>query len=183
MFLGAKPGTKWGLAWAMYSRPEGATRDEVIAVCGGPQQNAATDAAREGGLEFTAKRRDDGHLAYFIGPVGSQPGGPDARAVGRRTSTLPDVTQNELVVAIRAFDRDLRDTREWTEWEHNNAHRYAIRHNERLYPVKQIVSLATGIPTSEFSGGESHANTYVTTRGLEVIRLRDEGAQDHPQYI
>ena len=181
--LGARPGTDWGLAWVMYCRPDGAANEEVKAVCGGRQRNAATDAARDGRIEFTSKRRDSGARAYFIGPPGSQPGGPDARPVG--ASGLPDVTKDDLIVAMSTFDRDLRLTNEWSGWEQNNAYKYAIRDEDQdsLYPVKQIISLATGVPTSEFSGGEAHANAYVRDRGFNVVPLRGDRLRSIQQSL
>lgn len=72
------------------------------------------------------------------------------------------------------FDRDLRDSQDWQGWEDNKAHKYAIRVGDALYPVKQIVALATGMPVAEFSGGEGsgQANEYVRNRGFEVVPLR-----------
>jgi hypothetical protein len=167
----------------MYCRPDGATNDEVKAVCGGQQRQAATEAARGGRLEFTSKRRSGGTLAYFIGPPGSQPGGPDARPVG--ASGLPDVPKGELIAAMSTFDRDLRSTSEWSGWEQNNAYKYAIRDEDqdRLYPVKQIISLATGVPPSEFSGGEAHANAYVRDRGFDVVPLRGDPERSVQQSL
>jgi len=72
------------------------------------------------------------------------------------------------------FDRDLRATPDWADWEQNRAHRYAIEHDGRRYPVKQIVSLATASPVSDFSGGQAagDANQYISSRGFTVVELR-----------
>lgn len=71
------------------------------------------------------------------------------------------------------FDADLRDTKEWLGWEQNNAHKYAIEEAGQLYPVKQIVSLASGIPVSEFSGGVSagQANEAAEEAGFRIVTL------------
>jgi hypothetical protein len=63
---------------------------------------------------------------------------------------------------MERFDSELRDTADWADWEENRADRYAIEHDERRYPVKQIISTATGIPVSDFSGGQAagNANRY-----------------------
>jgi 5-methylcytosine-specific restriction protein A len=55
----------------------------------------------------------------------------------------------------------------------NRAHRYAIEHAGRRYPVKQIISTATGIPVSDFSGGQAagDANQYAVSRGFAVVEL------------
>jgi 5-methylcytosine-specific restriction protein A len=72
------------------------------------------------------------------------------------------------------FDADLRGTPEWGKWEDNKAHQYAIERAGKRYPVKQIVSMATGFPVSEFSGGKAagDANEYVRSRGLSLVQLR-----------
>src|SRR5215471_15880524 len=56
----------------------------------------------------------------------------------------------------------------------NRAHRYAIGYAGRRYPVKQIISMVTGTPVSDFSGGEAagDANQYVTSRGFAIVELR-----------
>jgi 5-methylcytosine-specific restriction protein A len=75
---------------------------------------------------------------------------------------------------MERFDSELRDTPEWTDWEQNRAHRYAIERDGRRYPVKQIVSMATGAPVSDFSGGQAtgDANQFITSRGLAIVELR-----------
>jgi 5-methylcytosine-specific restriction protein A len=87
---------------------------------------------------------------------------------------IPLVSAEALRAAMTRFDRELRDTPDWAAWEQNRAHRYAIEHDGRRYPVKQIVSIATGMPVSEFSGGEAagQANEYAAERGLIIVELR-----------
>jgi 5-methylcytosine-specific restriction enzyme A len=87
---------------------------------------------------------------------------------------IPHVLAEALFEAIGRFDRELRDTADWTGWEQNRAHQYAIEHEGRRYPVKQIVSMATGMPVSDFSGGQTagDANQYVAARGFAVVELR-----------
>jgi predicted HNH restriction endonuclease len=87
---------------------------------------------------------------------------------------IPQVATEALRDAMARFDRDFRDAAEWADWEQNRAHLYAIEHDGQRYPVKQIVSMATGVPVSEFSGGEAagDANQYVVARGFAVVELR-----------
>jgi hypothetical protein len=72
------------------------------------------------------------------------------------------------------FDQEFRNRPELAGWEQNRTHRYAIEHNGRRYPVKQVVSLATGLPVSDFSGGQAagEANQYVASRGFNIVELR-----------
>jgi predicted HNH restriction endonuclease len=87
---------------------------------------------------------------------------------------IPPVPAEALHDAMDRFDQNLLATPDWANWEQNRAHRYAIEYNGQRYPVKQIVSMATGIPVSEFSGGEAagDANRYVAARGLTIVELR-----------
>lgn len=84
------------------------------------------------------------------------------------------VSTEDLHAALAQFDRDFRHTPEWAGWEQNKAHLYAIQHQENRYPVKQIVSMATGLAVSEFSGGQGSggANAYVTSLGFTVVKLK-----------
>jgi 5-methylcytosine-specific restriction protein A len=83
---------------------------------------------------------------------------------------LPPVKKEKLDRAMRQFDEKLRHRREWEGWEDNQAHRYAISENNRFYPAKKIVSLATGTPVGLFSGGQP-TNGYLKRRGFTIVDL------------
>jgi 5-methylcytosine-specific restriction enzyme A len=87
---------------------------------------------------------------------------------------IPSVPTEILHAAMARFDRERRNTPDWADWEKNKAHLYAIEQADQRYPVKQIVSMATGLPVSEFSGGQApgDANAYVVSHGLKVVELR-----------
>ena len=87
--------------------------------------------------------------------------------------TIPEVPPEALQQAMDRFDKELRNTAYWANWQQDETYKYAIQRNDRFYPVKQIVSLATGIPVSAFSGGDQ-ANGYVEARGLKVVALPRE---------
>jgi hypothetical protein len=94
---------------------------------------------------------------------------------------IPDVDPAALLKALATFDNELRSTPQWKDWNLNRAHHYAIRHQGRLYPVKQIISLATGVPVQSFSGGDE-ANAFARKRDFDVVELThdrdDSAAQD-----
>lgn len=88
-----------------------------------------------------------------------------------------DTSYEALVEAMARFDRDLRDARDWQNWTEDQRRKYAILHNGRRYPVKQIISMATGVPLSKFVGGESQpgdANHVARKYGLTIESLRDD---------
>jgi 5-methylcytosine-specific restriction protein A len=87
---------------------------------------------------------------------------------------IPASTREKIEEAMRQFDGELRDTPEWRGWEENEAHKYAIHFERRHYPVKKVVSLATGSDVGLFSGGDE-ANSYVINLGFNVSLLRGEG--------
>jgi hypothetical protein len=67
--------------------------------------------------------------------------------------TIPSCDTEQLVEAMLLFDEELRTTDDWQDWEDHANHKYAIVHGNQRYPVKQIISLATGASVSDFSGG------------------------------
>ena len=87
---------------------------------------------------------------------------------------IPDVSRTKLLQAIEEYDTSLRDTLEWANWESKDTYKYAIVHDGKRYPVKQIIRMATG--ATKFSGGEE-ANNYVTKRGLSVVPLENASAE------
>lgn len=93
---------------------------------------------------------------------------------------LPDATRQQLEEAMTKFDVEHRNSPQWLDWEKRGNYRYAIQHNGKLYPVKQIISLATGVSVDDFSGGDE-ANSYVDRLGFTVIPLRSD-AFDRPQW-
>lgn len=90
--------------------------------------------------------------------------------------TIPEVPPEALQQAMARFDKELRDTPYWANWQQDETYKYAIPQNDRFYPVKQVVSLATGIPVTAFSGGDQ-ANRYVQARGFKVVSLPREGTR------
>jgi hypothetical protein len=69
-----------------------------------------------------------------------------------RCRMIPESTRETVLSAMDRFDSELRETATWSGWEQNQVHKYAIEWEGRRYPVKEIVSLATGAPVSSFSG-------------------------------
>ena len=45
---------------------------------------------------------------------------------------IPNVPRETLLEAMEEFDKNLRDTQEWSYWEHKGTHKFAIAHNDRL---------------------------------------------------
>jgi 5-methylcytosine-specific restriction protein B len=75
-----------------------------------------------------------------------------------------------VVMAMARFDRELRDTPSWKNWEEKESFKYAIEHEGRHYPVKSIISSATNTPVSNFSGGDE-ANTFIEKLGFQVVAV------------
>ena len=84
---------------------------------------------------------------------------------------LPQVTAARIDEALAQFDREDRDLPKWKGWEERRSYKHAIVKNGRLYPPKEILALATGLPVSEFSGGPE-TNDYLVQRGLQIEALR-----------
>lgn len=104
-------------------------------------------------------------------------------AVAGEKLRIPHVTQATIRSALDEFDRVLRGTQKWEDWETKKSQLYAISDQGKLYPPKQILSMATGVPVSRFSGGEQ-TNAYLENlsdgiqparRLLRVSRAAGEG--------
>src|SRR5262245_18838120 len=85
---------------------------------------------------------------------------------------IPETTREAMLEAMERFDRELRDSPEWVNWEQKESHKYAIEHGGQRYPVKKVVSIATNTPVGSFSGGDE-ANIFVSKLGLPVVPLRE----------
>ena len=83
---------------------------------------------------------------------------------------IPGVTQDKIKEALKIFDRKYRNSPEFTGWENRGTQRYAIVDGGRLYPPKMIISLASGMKRSDFSGG-CQSNSYLAKRGFRIIDL------------
>lgn len=83
---------------------------------------------------------------------------------------IPDVPESTILDAMKKFDEEYRNKAEWLNWQNNRNHKYAIEREGRLYPVKQIISMATGQPVSSFSGGHE-SNSYLAKKGFKIVNI------------
>jgi hypothetical protein len=59
------------------------------------------------------------------------------------------------------------DSNEYEGWLDEGVYRYALHVGGRLYPPKHILSVVTGISTTDFSGGEQ-TNRVIRQLGFDV---------------
>ncbi len=52
---------------------------------------------------------------------------------------------------MKRFDRELQHTTSWKNWDRNPVYKVAVRYEGQRYPAKQIVALATGLPTASIT--------------------------------
>lgn len=78
------------------------------------------------------------------------------------------ITAKDILTALSDFDAQYPDANEYDSWLEKDMYKYAIQYREKLYPCKYILSQATGIDTSEFSGGEQ-TNSVFRNLGFHVI--------------
>jgi hypothetical protein len=83
---------------------------------------------------------------------------------------LPALDRNRTLESMARFDREERDSPKWHGWETKQNFKYAIVHDGRRYPVKEIISLATDTLVSNFSGG-AQANGLVKKAGFNIEAL------------
>jgi hypothetical protein len=81
---------------------------------------------------------------------------------------IPDSSRDAVLTALATYDHAGVEY----AWPSN---KFALVFNGRPYPPKVIVSMATGLPVSAFSGGEGGgaANPWLRKRGFTVERMPD----------
>jgi hypothetical protein len=85
--------------------------------------------------------------------------------------TIGPATADDVQKAMQRFDLETRDTPEWRQWEKDKSNKFAFVWNGRLYPMKEVISKATGTPKTDFSGGEESIR-FANKLGLIVEALR-----------
>jgi hypothetical protein len=83
------------------------------------------------------------------------------------------LTKKGVQDAMALFDQQYRDKGRWKNWEQKKNFGYAIVDGETRYPIKEIISLATGRPVGEFHGGKHFANDKIEKLGFQLMSLRD----------
>lgn len=64
------------------------------------------------------------------------------------------VTRQDILDALHDFASQYPNTETYENWLEKDTYKYAVLYDGRVYPPKHILSMATGIPTTEFGGGE-----------------------------
>jgi 5-methylcytosine-specific restriction protein A len=95
---------------------------------------------------------------------------------------IKPVSPEAIETALKIFDNEWRDSKEYAGWEKNKNYLHAISHGTRLYPPKKVISLATGMPTNSFYGG-APSNNYLSARGFTIVLLRPEVAKLIPTFV
>ena len=86
---------------------------------------------------------------------------------------LPRLSRPAVLAAICQFDIELRATEAWVGWEANRAHRWAIEHDGRLYPVKQIAAAGKVANAVDRLWTHHVKNAFVT---VGIVHLSTETA-------
>jgi 5-methylcytosine-specific restriction protein A len=94
---------------------------------------------------------------------------------------IKPVERSTLEKAFKTFDEELRSTAEWVGWENSRAQRHAIEFGGQLYPPKQIIALATGMPVSTFSRS-AQSNSYLRALHFTIVPLEPVAAKPIPRF-
>jgi 5-methylcytosine-specific restriction protein B len=95
---------------------------------------------------------------------------------------IPFVNAEAIRQALDNFDQSLRDSAEWSSWENNKAQAWVLIVGDKRYPPKKIISIATGVPVSSFSGG-TETNDFLAELGFTVARLRETSLSETLRLI
>lgn len=95
---------------------------------------------------------------------------------------IKPVLSEAIEFALRQFDTEWRNSKEYASWESNKNYLHAISHGGRLYPPKKIISLATEMPLSSFYGG-APSNNYLTARGFKIVPMNPMVVTPIPAFV
>ena len=86
------------------------------------------------------------------------------------------ILRDEVLKELAKFDEKYPDTNDYENWLNDGTYRFALKCGGRLYPPKYILSQITGLPVSEFSGGEE------TNRIFEELCFAVRDKAKHIKY-
>ena len=78
------------------------------------------------------------------------------------------ITHQDVLKALDEFDAEYPNPNDYDRWREKHTYHWAINQKGRFYPPKYILSLATGVDTNDFSGGET-TNGPLRRLGFDII--------------
>src|SRR5262245_32909283 len=90
--------------------------------------------------------------------------------------SIAECNADDVRAAMSRFDAEMRALPDWANWDEKKNHKFAFVENGRRYPMKEIISLASGTSKDDFSGGEE-AIRFAKNLGFDVeaLHLPPEG--------
>src|SRR5262245_18403155 len=90
--------------------------------------------------------------------------------------SIADCDAADIRAAMARFDADMRTSPEWAKWDEKKNHKFAFLEQGRRYPMKEIISMASGTPKDDFSGGEETIRCAKKLGfDVEALHLPSEG--------
>jgi len=78
--------------------------------------------------------------------------------------TIPVVSRQQMIDALRRFDSEERDADEWRTWQSNGNFEHGLQFEDRLYPVKEVIN--PRFSTYEFASGRLKSCLWRACRRL-----------------
>ena len=90
--------------------------------------------------------------------------------------SIASCTADDVRAAMARFDAEMRTSPDWANWDEKKNHKFAFLEQGRRYPMKEIISMASGTSKDDFNGGEE-AIRYAKKLGFDVeaLHLPSEG--------
>jgi 5-methylcytosine-specific restriction enzyme B len=77
---------------------------------------------------------------------------------------LSEPSRDKVLKAFKQFDRHMRADATASDWDDGESRPYVVKHRDRLYPPKRILSITSGIPISELGDGEEVNEVFTRLR-------------------
>lgn len=113
--------------------------------------------------------RSRSYGSLLVPPEGDASQGSLEEAETGVTLSGAQVTREDVIEAIQRFRADYPDASKYDDWLNKATYRFALIYEGELFPPKYILSLASGIDTTVFSGGVAQTNVILGRLGFEVV--------------
>jgi hypothetical protein len=80
------------------------------------------------------------------------------------------ITRQLILKAMQDFDDLYPESNDYAGWLDDSKYKYKVHHQKRVYPPKHILSEASGISVSEFSGGEQTNRVFEQLGFLVLLK-------------
>jgi hypothetical protein len=71
-----------------------------------------------------------------------------------------NISKQDLLQAMQRFRKEYPESNDYQRWLDNRSYTYSVTHKGHLYPPKYLISLITGMKTTEFKHADKIRSVF-----------------------